>query len=80
MKVVIANKVLTITNQSGVEDTRSIVYGRYFYDPNAAYVEVVDIRGDKVRLMADKITEFNGTPGTPAYSTILAALLANIKA
>lgn len=80
MKLSIANKVLTITTATGSEDTRSIVYGRYFYDPNAGYIEVSDIRGDKIQLRASQITEFNGTAGTPAYSTILTALLANIKA
>lgn len=80
MKVSIANKVLTITDQSGKEDTRNLTYGRYFYDPNAAYIEVTTITQERIQLRADKITEFNGTAGTPAYSTILTALLANIKA
>jgi hypothetical protein len=80
MKVAIANKVLTITNQSGVEDTRNLVYGRYYYDPNAGYIEVTTITQEKIQLRADKITEFNGTAGTPAFASILTALLANIKA
>ena len=78
--VTIASKLLKITNQSGTVDTRNLVYGRYFYDPNAGYIEVTTITQERIQLRADKITNFNGTAGNPTYATIITALDANIVA
>jgi len=80
MKLSIANKVMTITDQAGVEDTRNLVYGKYIYNPVFGYIEVRTITGDTVQLRKEQITEFNGTVGEPTYASILTALLANIKA
>ena len=78
-KLAIANKVMTITNDTGYEDTRNLAYGKYVYDPVFGYIEVKTITGDTVQLRREQITEFNGVAGTPTYASILTALLANIK-
>lgn len=80
MKVTIANKTLSITNQAGQKNSWNLTYGTYFVDPVFNYISVKDISDTEVQLRPELISEYNGTVGNPTLAQVEADLATNTRA